>query len=376
MTVDPRTLLILSKIPGVGIIRLRSLVNHFGDPARVLEATPRELAAVEGIEEKTAVGIARFCRSVDMGAIHRALDDQMRRLQRIGGRIVSLWDKDYPANLKKIYDPPIVLFLRGSFDPRDTYAVAVVGTRDPSSYGVHCAERFATDLARNGLTVVSGLARGIDTTAHGAALRAQGRTIAVIGSGIDRIYPSENGPLAERITHAGAVVSEYEMGAKPDAVNFPRRNRIISGIAMATLVVETGVEGGAMITATTALDQNRDVFAVPFALSDKQKNNGTNVLIRESKAMLAESVADIVAELAPRLRGILHSSSPVPRELPSDLSLFERKIYDALPEDAPLHIDALAQRSGLSTADTLAHLLSLEIKGVVRQTPGKMFSRF
>jgi DNA processing protein len=374
MTVDPCTLLLLSKIPGIGIIRLRSLVNHFGDPARILEATPRELVAVEGIEEKTALAIARFCRSADMGTLRRALDDQMHRLQRTGGRIVSLWDKDYPSNLKKIYDPPIVLFVRGSFDPKDAYSIAVVGTRDPSPYGIHCAERFATELARKGLPVISGLARGIDTAAHAAALRAHGRTIAVIGSGIDRIYPSENGPLAERISRAGAVVSEYEMGAKPDAVNFPRRNRIISGIAIATLVAETGVEGGAMITATTALDQNRDVFAIPFAINEKRKS-GTNLLIRESKAMLVECVDDIVAELAPRLRGILSSASPLPREAPAELSLFERKIYDVLPEDAPIHIDALAQRAGLSTSDTLAHLLSLEIRGVVRQTPGKMFSR-
>jgi DNA processing protein len=349
-------------------------VNHFGDPACILEATPRELVAVEGIEEKTALAIARFCRSADMGVLRRALDDQMHRLQRTGGRIVSLWDKDYPSNLKKIYDPPIVLFVHGSFDPKDAYSIAVVGTRDPSPYGIHCAERFATELARKGLPVVSGLARGIDTAAHAAALRAHGRTIAVIGSGIDRIYPSENGPLAERISCAGAVVSEYEMGAKPDAVNFPRRNRIISGIAIATLVAETGVEGGAMITATTALDQNRDVFAIPFAINEKRMS-GTNLLIRESKAMLVECVDDIVAELAPRLRGILSSASPLPREAPAELSLFERKIYDVLPEDAPIHIDALAQRSGLSTSDTLAHLLSLEIRGVVRQTPGKMFSR-
>jgi DNA processing protein len=374
MAVDPRTLLMLAKIPGIGVIRLKSLVNHFEDPARVFEATPRELAAVEGIEEKTALVIARFSRGSGMVEVRQYADDQIRRLQKIGGRLVSLWDKEYPANLKKIYDPPVTLFTRGTFDPVDAYAVAVVGTRAPSPYGVHIAERFAADLARNGLPVISGLARGIDTIVHGATLRAHGRTIAVIGSGIDRIYPGENGPLAERIIHAGALVSEYEMGAKPDAVNFPRRNRIISGIALATLVVETGIEGGAMITATTALDQNRDVFAIPFAVNDKRKS-GTNMLIRESKAMLVECVDDILAELAPRLRGVVSSSSPMPREAPAELSLFERRIYDVLPEDSPLHIDALAQRSGLSASDTLVHLLSLEIKGIVRQTPGKMFSR-
>lgn len=374
MTVDLHTLLMLPKIPGIGIMRLRSLVNHFGDPVRVLEATPRELAAVEGIEEKTAMVIARFCRSAAMAEIRRHADDQMRRLERLGGRLVSFWDKDYPVNLKKIYDPPVALFTRGTFDLKDACSIAVVGTRDPSPYGVHFAERFTTDLARKGLPIISGLARGIDTCAHGAALRAHARTIAVIGSGIDRIYPSENGPLAERIARSGLVISEYEMGAKPDAVNFPRRNRIISGIALATLVVETGTDGGAMITATTALDQNRDVFAVPSAVNEKQKS-GTNLLIRESKALLVECADDILAELAPRLRGVINSPSPVQREAPADLSLFERQIYDALPEDTPVHIDALVQCAGLSIADTLVHLLSLEIKGVVRQTPGKMFSR-
>jgi DNA processing protein len=374
MAVDPRTLLMLARIPGIGVIRLKSLVNHFEDPGRVFEATPRELAAVEGIEEKTALVIARFSRGNGMADVRQYADDQMRRLQKMGGRLVSLWDREYPANLKKIYDPPVTLFTRGTFDATDAYAVAVVGTRDPSPYGVHIAERFAADLARNGLPVISGLARGIDTIAHGATLRAHGRTIAVIGSGIDRIYPGENGPLAERITHAGAVVSEYEMGAKPDAVNFPRRNRIISGIALATLVVETGIEGGAMITATTALDQNRDVFAIPFAVNDKRKS-GTNMLIRESKAMLVECVEDILAELAPRLRGVVGNSSLMPREALEELSLFERRIYDVLPEDSSLHIDTLSQRSGLSVSDTLVHLLSLEIKGVVRQTPGKMFAR-
>lgn len=374
MTADPHTLLMLQNIPGIGIMRLRSLVNHFGDPARVLEATPRELAAVEGIEEKTALLIARFCRSAALAEVRRQADDQVRRLQRAGGRLVSLWDKDYPANLKKIYDPPIALFVRGTFDSRDTHSIAVVGTRSPSPYGLHQAERFTTELARKGLPIVSGLARGIDTCVHGAALRAQGRTIAVIGSGIDRIYPSENGPLSERIASSGAVLSEYEMGAKPDAVNFPRRNRIISGIALATLVVETGIEGGAMITATTALDQNRDVFAVPFAINDKQKR-GTNLLIRESKAMLVECVEDILTELAPRLRGVLNNSLPAHRDAPPDLTLFERQIYDALPDDTPVHIDALVQRAGLSITDALANLLSLEIKGVVRQTPGKMFAR-
>lgn len=367
-----RDLLILSHAPGIGPNRLRSLVNHFRDPHDVLEATPRQLIAVEGIERRTALSIVGYFRGDGSVEARRFADEQLARLNRVHGRIVTFWDKEYPAGLKRIYDPAPILFLRGAFADVDSYSIAIVGTRTPSPYGTQMADRFATDLARLGLTVISGLARGIDTSAHAAALRAHGRTIAVIGSGIDIMYPPENKALADRIALDGAVVSECVAGTKPDAGNFPRRNRIISGIALATVVIETGVDGGAMITASTALDQNREIFAVPSPISDKRKS-GTNQLIREGRAMLVESIDDIVAELAPRLKGILSTNVPCP-EAPPDLTLFERQLLDALTDEA-LHIDALADRAGLSTADTLVHLLSLEFKGIVRQMPGKMFCR-
>jgi len=202
---------------------------------------------------------------------------------------------------------------------------------------------------------------------------ARGRTIAVIGSGVDVIYPPENKPLAGRIVEQGAVVSEYEMGAKPDAVNFPRRNRIISGMTLGTLVVETGHEGGAMITATTALEQNREVFAIPSAVTDKRAS-GTNRLIKEGKALLTESVDDILGELGPRIKALLNDHAAASFEPPHDLTLFERRLYDVMTED-PVQIDLLAERAGLSASETLVHLLSLEFKGIVRQLPGKMFNR-
>jgi DNA processing protein len=195
----------------------------------------------------------------------------------------------------------------------------------------------------------------------------------VIGSGIDVIYPAENRQLAERITSHGALVSECVMGAKPDAVNFPRRNRIVSGISLGTLVVETGVDGGAMITAAMALDQNREVFAVPGPLSDKRKS-GTHLLIREGKALLTECADDIVSELAHRFKGILKESTAIRRAEEPDMTLFERKLYDVLDEK-PTHIDLIAERSDFSASDALVHLLSLEFKGIVRQLPGKMFMR-
>jgi DNA processing protein len=197
--------------------------------------------------------------------------------------------------------------------------------------------------------------------------------VAVIGSGIDVIYPPENGGLAQSILQEGAVISEFEMGAKPDAVNFPRRNRLVSGIALGVLVVETGPEGGAMITAHLALDQGREVFAIPSPVREGVRS-GTNMLIREGKALLVESVDDIIAELAPRLGGVVHSDKPRPQPTHPDLTLFERRVFDALGE-TPTHIDEISHRSGLSPADTLVHLLTLEFKGAVRQMAGKLFAR-
>jgi DNA processing protein len=301
------------------------------------------------------------------------VDQQLARLNKVDARVVTFWDREYPSHLKKIYDPPPFLFVRGEFDERDSASIAIVGTRNPSPYGVHTAEQFATELARLGLTIVSGLARGIDTIAHRATVKAAGRTIAVIGSGVDVIYPPENKPLAERIFDQGAVVSEFVMGAKPDAGNFPRRNRIISGMTLGTLIIETGVDGGAMITASTALDQSREVFAIPSAVSAKRKS-GTNFLIKDGRALLTETIEDILTELAPRLKGVLKDRGTVAPEAPADLTLFEKQIYDAL-QDEPVQIDVLAERAHMPTSDALVHLLSLEFKGAVRQMPGKMFLR-
>jgi len=285
--------------------------------------------------------------------------------------MLTFWDAEYPEHLKRIYDPPPFLFLGGSLLPRDAAAVAVVGTRSPTAYGLRIAERFAMELAAKGITIVSGLARGIDTAAHGAALKAAGRTVAVIGSGIDNIYPTENSGLAHRLAANGALMSEFIMGTKPDATNFPQRNRIISGMSLGTVVVETGVEGGAMITARLALDQNREVFAVPSPLSPGGKS-GTNLLIREGNAFLVESAEDILQELASQLKGLIAGPPPRPQPPPPPLTLFEQKLIDVL-DDHPQHIDIVADHAGFTTSEALVHLLSLEFKGAARQLPGKLF---
>lgn len=366
-------LLVLSRIPGIGPARLRALVTHFGDTPSIFHASPRELIAVEGIEQKTALNIANFFRHGIPQDTQGYAAGQLSRLQAAGGRLISFWDDDYPPHLKRIYDPPPFLFVRGSLTDADTPSIAVVGTRTPTPYGTRLAERFATDLCSLGITVVSGLARGIDTIAHGAALKAGGRTLAVIGSGIDVMYPPENGGLASRLTSRGALISEFVMGTKPDAVNFPQRNRIISGITLGTLVIETGIAGGAMITARIALDQGREVFALPSPVTGTVRS-GTNLLIREGSALLTESVEDILAELGSRLRGAGMVLPVLPEAPPPPLTLFEQRVFDVLT-DRPVHIDTVAELSGYSTSEALVHLLALEFKGAVRQLPGKLFLR-
>ncbi len=370
MTVDPRDILILSRIPGVGPGRLRALLAAFGSAEAVAASSPRSLRMIEGIEEKTAAAVAAFFRSGAAGEAGRFADDQRMRLERSGASTVTLWDPAYPPSLRNIYDPPPLLFVRGTLRDEDAGSVAVVGTRRPSPYGLLMAERFSCALARFGLPVVSGLARGVDSAAHMASLRSGNRTIAVIGSGIDVVYPSENRGLAERIASCGAVVSEFPFGTKPDAPNFPRRNRIVSGMTLATLVIETSPEGGAMITARMALEQGREVFAVPSPVSGTRRS-GTNLLIKKGNAKLTESVDDILEELAPRLSPL---KRPAAGAAPPDLTLFERTILDGCGDD-PLHVDALASRARMTVPEALVHLLSLEFKGAVRQMPGKRFVR-
>jgi len=373
MPVDVRSLLLLSRVPGVGPRRITQLVSHFGDPELVLRSRIKALLEVAGINRKTAAAITRFPSSPEGLDARLLVENQLSRMKKIGGSILTLWDTDYPENLRTIYDPPPYLFVRGTLLPADAYSIAIVGTRRPSAYGEKVTERFAGDLARRGITVVSGLARGIDTHAHRATVGVNGRTVAIIGSGVDVVYPPENLRLAQLILQDGAILSEFDMGARPDARNFPRRNRIISGMTLGTLVVETAVDGGAMITAGMALDQNREVFAVPCPVTGSSPS-GTNFLIKNGRAMLVESTDDLLREMGPRLDGFLRQlPRPDPTREPV-LTPSEQRVLKAIDEH-PTHIDELAHRCDGSSSDLLVQLLSLELKGLVRQAPGKLFSR-
>ncbi|MBI5476982.1 MAG: DNA-protecting protein DprA [Ignavibacteriales bacterium] len=364
-------LLTLSQIPGIGAGRIRSLVSHFGDTQSITNSSVREIAACDGFSKKLASVIVHFNRSQQFTLAMKYAEKQLSRLNKSEGKIVSFWDQLYPELLKKIYDPPTILFYKGTLHETDKYSIAIVGTRNPSEYGFSMAEKISDEIAKLGITIVSGLARGIDTVVHSAAVKTNGRTFAVIGSGIDVIYPPENRTLFERIIKSGAVISEYEMGAKPDAVNFPKRNRIISGLSLGTIVIETDIGGGAMITANTALDQNREVFALPGNINSK-KSKGCNLLIKEGRAKLVESVEDVLTELTNVLKPILKKPSALhSKPLPS-LTDQEKNILNILTE-SPIHIDALAESARISTSDLLVNLLSLEFKGLVKQLAGKNF---
>ncbi|MCU0642936.1 MAG: DNA-processing protein DprA, partial [bacterium] len=298
--------------------------------------------------------------------------EQVSKAKQAGIEIIDFWDEKYPENLKRIYDPPAFLFVKGTLVKQDKYAISIVGTRLPSSYGKVVAEKIAKELAQKGLVIVSGLARGIDTISHWAAVQSGGRTIAVMGSGLDHIYPGENKKLAEKIIEQGALISEFPMGTKPDAVNFPRRNRIISGMALGTIVVEAGLKSGALLTANYALEQNREIFAVPGNINSP-KSLGTNQIIKDG-AKLISSANDVLIELEPQLKHFLKDDEAKSRELPQDLSELEKMLLEKL-SNVPIHIDKLSKVIGKSTAETLSALLPLEFKDLVKQLPGKLFVR-
>lgn len=305
---------------------------------------------------------------------------------RHGVRIVALEDADYPQRLRTIYDPPAVLYVRGSLAPSDEIAVAVVGSRHASIYGLQCAERLAYDLALRGVTVVSGLARGIDAAAHRGALKASparrsstepgraGRTLAVLGNGLSRVYPPEHHALADEVTAHGALISEYPMETAPIPHNFPRRNRIISGLSLGVVIVEAARRSGALITADCALEQGREVFAVPGPIT-AVSSQGTHHLLKQG-ARLVTSVEDILDEL--RL-----VPQPVRASFPDDrgtaptaaLPEAERRVFACVSERDPLDIDVIAGHSGLAVAEVSSLLLQLEVKQLIRQLPGKRFVR-
>ena len=356
--------LALSLTPGVGSILVKRLLDRFESPEAVFRAPLKELLEVEGLGEKVA-------REIKKGPLEKRVKRELYLLDKVKGRILTLRDERYPRRLKAIYDPPAVLYLKGEIRQSDDLAVAIVGSRKTSPYGRMMTEKISQELAHEGVTVVSGMARGIDSVAHGGALSAGGRTLAVLGCGIDVIYPRENRSLFTRITEQGAVLSEFPMGSPPEAGHFPKRNRIISGLSIGVVVIQAGPESGSLITANCALEQGREVFAVPGNIG-AEGSRGTHRLIKDG-AKLVESSKDILEEILPQWRdeAIRAREPEVPKpSLPEE----ERKLYEFLEED-PTYIDVIIRETRIDPGRVSSLLLNLELKGLIVQWPGKCFSR-
>jgi DNA processing protein len=356
--------LALARVKGLGAVSFKKLTTRFVDPTAAFSAALTELEQVEGLHRDAIDGIVAFSDWAE-------IDEEIERARDAGIAIVPFTNPNYPARLRTIADPPPFLYVKGNILTDDDKAVAIVGSRSASEYGRRVARDLARGLVSLGFTVVSGMARGIDGSSHESALQAGGRTIAVLGSGVERAYPAEHETLYRRIGENGAVLSELPIGTRPLAFNFPARNRLISGLSLGVVVVEATEKSGSLITATLAVEQGREVFAVPGEVGSS-RSRGAHRLIRQG-AKLVESVDDIIEEIAPQLLDRTGSATQrAPRVLPQNASDATRTIFALLQENT-LQVDQVIERTGMSAAQVLETLLDLELQGLLRQLPGKIY---
>jgi DNA processing protein len=356
----------LKSVPGIGNLLYKRLVNRFNAPEFVFRSSLQQLLEVEGISTRQATAILNF-KPADR------IKTELDQVDQKGYKIITFNDSAYPALLREIPDPPPLLYICGELDGQERN-IAVVGSRNATAYGITTTQRLCADLAAFNMTIVSGMAIGIDTAAHQGALAAKGKTMAVLGSGFNNIYPSENLDLFKRIAAEGAVISEFTLDTEPEAHNFPIRNRIISGMSMGTVVVEASRKSGSLITARLAAEQNREVFAVPGSIQSF-KSTGTHTLIKQG-AKLIENAQDVLEELAafieapgqPENRNSGCKAAVRPSLLPDEMSVYE--ILSPYPE----HIDTIVRKTRIEPGKLLGLLLQLELKGMVHQLPGKFFA--
>ncbi|MEO0068029.1 MAG: DNA-processing protein DprA [candidate division WOR-3 bacterium] len=337
--------------------RLKNLLQKFQTPEAIFGAEQDDLLAVPGVDEELAKAILSYQRS-------KQTAERIKRAENLGVQVIGYLEENFPKNLRGVAHMPPVLFIRGEIREEDEQAVAVVGTRRPSHYGAQVAENLGKELAGAGITVISGLARGIDTYAHKGALNAGGRTIAVLGCGIDVYYPPENRQLCEAIVKQGAVISEYPLGMEPLAMNFPKRNRIISALAKAVVAVEAGEKSGVLNTCAWAKEQGREVFAVPGRIGD-ERSLGTNRLIRDGARILTEP-GDILSWLGIKAKALPLKEVALAEE--------EKPVLEVIKGE-PVHIDEICEALGMPMQQLLNLLFQLEVKGVIKQLPGKFFVR-
>jgi len=370
--------LALNSVKGVGSVTFKKLVERFGGPEAVLGAGPEELLGVEGVGKSTVDAIRGFN---DFGRF----EEELKKAERGGVDIITSADERYPAALGEIHDPPPYLYVKGDLVAQDMASVAIVGSRTATAYGRQVTAKIARELAVRGVTVVSGGARGIDTEAHRSAIEAGGRTVCVLGCGMDVAYPPENRSLFSQAVKSGAVVTEFPFGTPPEGQNFPKRNRIISGLSLGVIVVEAAGDSGSLITASCALEQGREVYAVPGSIASPM-SRGTNDLIKRG-AKLVEDASDVLTDLFPHLKDCVArikggEVSSEAEDVQGDgtcgprfeLGGEEKTLYDRIGLD-PLHVDELASLSGIPASRALSVLLGLELKGAVRQLAGMRFVR-
>jgi DNA processing protein len=365
---DSREALIaLNMVEGIGPVRVRQLLGHFDGPAAILGASRGQLQMVKGIGPETADAIVNWEKNVDLAA-------ELRRVEEFGCRVLIQDDPEYPDVLKHIYDPPVVLYIKGQLLPRDKNAVAMVGSRHATHYGIEVARKLGFQLAYVGVTVVSGGARGIDTAAHQGSLNAKGRTVCVLGTGINVVWPAENQELFERVVANGALLTQFPFNRPGDKQSFPIRNRIVAGMTLGTVVVETGLNGGAMITANFATEYGRQVFAVPGRI-DSPSSKGCHDLIKKG-AKLCEGAEDILSEFEYLFPPGNQPPSPAETGLLPALELGpqEQKVFDLVGREETT-ADEVIRRSGLPASAVAVALLGLEMKRLIRQLPGKLYVR-
>jgi len=357
----------LNLVPGVGRITFRKLLQRFKEPKKVFAASREELQSIHGLKKNSLEQIYGF-------KIEHLAEKELKRVAALGYDIITWQDESYPRYLREIPDPPLLLYVYGELLAEDESSIAIVGTRAPSTYGKLISEKLSSELAERRLTIVSGLARGIDTVAHRGSLKAGGRTIAVKGCGLDVDYPMENRKLAEKIAQQGALISEFPLRTPPASGNFYIRNRIISGMSLGTVVIEASEKSGALITANHALDQNRELFAVPGNITSP-KSMGCNYLIKRG-AKLVQCWQDIAEELPPKIKEPLLKERKADKEEEiTKMNEEEKAIYTLLSPDRPTHIDSISKALQMEQNLLLSSLLSLEIKNSIVQLPGKMFVR-
>lgn len=360
----------LTKVNKLGNTRIKNILYRLKDQYDFFNCSQNDLRKIEGIDLNISRDIKDSAEKKKIYDIE--CESFIREAEKKNIKVLSLLDEEYPENLKKIYDSPVLLYYKGKLDASDKYSLSIVGTRNPTEYGKYTCEKFTEKLSKLGIPVVSGFARGIDSIVHNVCLKNNNLTYAVFGCGVDVIYPSDNRKIYSELIERGAVISEFPVSSQPEKVNFPKRNRIISGISLGSLIIESGIKGGSILTAEFAIDQNREVFAVPGYINSKQ-SQGTNDLIKRGQAKLVTEIEDILDELEIKLKPVLNKDNfKKEKELKEDLSVTEKKIYDSLGYE-PVHIDSINELTGLSISDCLVSLLSLEFKGLIRQSPGKNF---